>query len=212
MPPLIIGIAEISETYKKESMTKQKAAPDVEHYLNRGSDHDNKHALDVWLDAIKSDTFPDPVTPLKTFVELRRELVEIYDRPAQIIPLFEQRTEGMDNKQKAFIARHLEHHFRHTVYTLDGTEEIYLKDVAKTLDACLSRWSREAGTTTQNPNTGDLRRLLKETIRQEIERLPEYLQSLEPKDRVNVLCKIMPYVFPKVEAVHLSEGEPFSLS
>jgi len=38
-------------------MKKQKAAPAapaVEQYLNFGSEHDNKHALDVWLSAIKT--------------------------------------------------------------------------------------------------------------------------------------------------------------
>jgi hypothetical protein len=36
----------------------------------------------------------------------------------------------------------------------------------------------------------------------EIEKLPETLATLEPKDRVNILCKLMPFIFPKVEAIH----------
>jgi hypothetical protein len=45
-------------------------------------------------------------------------------------------------------------------------------------------------------------------MQKEIQKLPETLESLEPKERLNILCKLMPFIFPKVEAVHLAEGEP----
>lgn len=56
--------------------------------------------------------------------------------------------------------------------------------------------------------TINLRESLKTIMQKEIEKLPETLEALEPKERLNVLCKLMPYVFPKVEAVHQTEGEP----
>lgn len=196
-------------------MKKQKAAPaapDVEQYLNFGSDHDNKHALGVWLEAIKSGTFPDPATPLRVFVELRNALLQVSDQPAQVIPVFEQHTNGMKGNEKLFIARHLLNYFEHTVFAENENSEpeAYLTGISKPLDALLTRLSKETGKTNDDPNTGDLRRLLKDTFRQEIERLPEYLQSLETKDRLNVLCKMLPFVLPKVESVHFSEGEPLS--
>ena len=58
--------------------------------------------------------------------------------------------------------------------------------------------------------TNSLRETLKAIMQNEIEKLPETLEALEPKERINVLCKLMPYVFPKVEAVHPKEGEPFT--
>ena len=48
--------------------------------------------------------------------------------------------------------------------------------------------------------TKSLRDTLKEIMQKEIEKLPETLKELDPKERLNVVCKIMPYVFPKVEA------------
>lgn len=60
--------------------------------------------------------------------------------------------------------------------------------------------------------TGDLRSKLKSIMLKEIERLPESLESLEPKERINIICKLMPFIFPKVEAVHPKEGEPFTLN
>jgi hypothetical protein len=57
--------------------------------------------------------------------------------------------------------------------------------------------------------TNDLRETLKTIMQKEIQKLPETLEGLEPKERVNLLCKLMPFVFPKVEAISGNEGEPF---
>ena len=56
--------------------------------------------------------------------------------------------------------------------------------------------------------TMGLRETLKTIMQKEIEKLPETLEALDPKERINVVCKLMPYVFPKVETVHPTEGEP----
>ena len=56
--------------------------------------------------------------------------------------------------------------------------------------------------------TNNLRETLKTIMQKEIEKLPETLETLDPKERLNVVCKLMPYVFPKVETVHPTEGEP----
>ena len=56
--------------------------------------------------------------------------------------------------------------------------------------------------------TSNLRETLKNIMQKEIEKLPETLEALDPKERINVVCKLMPYVFPKVETVHPTEGEP----
>lgn len=58
--------------------------------------------------------------------------------------------------------------------------------------------------------TRGLRESLKTIMQNEIEKLPETLEALEPKERINVVCKLMPFVFPKVQTVHPKEGEPFS--
>ena len=58
--------------------------------------------------------------------------------------------------------------------------------------------------------TNNLRDTLKSILQKEIAKLPEHLETLEPKERLNILCKLMPFVFPKIEAVHPTEGEPFS--
>ena len=56
----------------------------------------------------------------------------------------------------------------------------------------------------------DLRYSLKRVIQNELIKFPEQLEALEPKERLNVVCKLIPYVFPRVDAVNLKEGEPFT--
>lgn len=63
-------------------------------------------------------------------------------------------------------------------------------------------------TETPGTLTSDLRKTLKAMMQKEIEKLPEYLETLEPKERLNVLCKLIPFVLPKVEAVSQDSGEP----
>ena len=55
--------------------------------------------------------------------------------------------------------------------------------------------------------TENLRMKLKGIMQKEIERLPETLEALEPRERVNVICKLMPFVFPKIDSVFMSAGE-----
>ncbi len=56
--------------------------------------------------------------------------------------------------------------------------------------------------------TNGLRETLKAIMQKEIEMLPELFEKIDPKDRINLLCKLMPFVFPKVDTVHPNEGEP----
>ena len=57
--------------------------------------------------------------------------------------------------------------------------------------------------------TDSLRKRLKEIMQKEIDRLPETLEALEPRERINVICKLMPFVFPKIDSVSMSTGEPW---
>ena len=67
---------------------------------------------------------------------------------------------------------------------------------------------REAGT--PNRLTKELRTVLKEIIFQEISSLPDRLEKLEPKDRLELFIKILPFVLPKVEAVNSDLDEPWT--
>lgn len=73
---------------------------------------------------------------------------------------------------------------------------------------------------TNNPNgrpkgspnriTKELRDVLKSVVAGELDRLPDYLSKLDEGKRLDVLLKLLPYVLPKVDAVSVSYGEPFT--
>ena len=64
---------------------------------------------------------------------------------------------------------------------------------------------REKGT--PNKLTKELRSALKDVLYDEIEQIPHRLDKLETKDRLELLVKLMPYVFPKVQSVSPSLDE-----
>lgn len=63
---------------------------------------------------------------------------------------------------------------------------------------------------TPNKITSELRALLKELVFAELENLPDYLPSLESKERLELLIKLLPYVMPKVLPMDATDGEPLN--
>lgn len=65
---------------------------------------------------------------------------------------------------------------------------------------------REKGT--PNKLTKELRSVLKEVIYNELDNIEERLDQLEPKQRLELVVKLMPYVFPKMESASHKINEP----
>ena len=61
---------------------------------------------------------------------------------------------------------------------------------------------------TPNRMTKELRTLLKDILYQELEQVRERLELLEPKERFELLIKLMPYVLPKTTSVSHKTNEP----
>ena len=61
---------------------------------------------------------------------------------------------------------------------------------------------------TPNRITKELRSVLKDVLYEEIEALQERLDTLNPKERVELLIKLMPYALPKVTSVSHTTNEP----
>lgn len=185
-------------------MKKKPTHPTITTFAN---DYDGEQSKAVYLAAIETEVFADPVLPLQTFTDLRTALINVAEHPAKVIPVFEQHTKGMTDAQKLFIARKVKAYFANTVFGNNEPDEedegITLTGIVEPLRAYIARLERAA-----LPQVGDIRTTLKEVFRQEMERLPEALAALDNKDRLNFLCKMMPFVLPKVEAVASNKGEP----
>jgi hypothetical protein len=61
---------------------------------------------------------------------------------------------------------------------------------------------------TPNKLTKELRSVLKDVMYDEIGALQERLDTLNPKERVELLIKLMPYALPKVTSVSYTANEP----
>lgn len=72
--------------------------------------------------------------------------------------------------------------------------------------------TKTGGRTKGTPNrmTKEIRAVLKDVIGEQLESMPDVLATLEPKEKLEFIIKLMPYVLPKVEAVKMNDGEGLS--
>lgn len=68
---------------------------------------------------------------------------------------------------------------------------------------------REKGT--PNRVTKELRTVLKDVFYEELRNLPELLKDLPPKERLELVIRLAPFVLPKVNPVGMSTDEPWSM-
>ena len=61
---------------------------------------------------------------------------------------------------------------------------------------------------TPNKMTKELRSTLKDILFNEIEEIEDRLDLLDPKDRLELLIKLMPYALPKVTSISHKTNEP----
>jgi hypothetical protein len=61
---------------------------------------------------------------------------------------------------------------------------------------------------TPNRLTKELRSVLKDILYQELEEVQERFNLLEPKERIELLIKLMPYILPKITSISYKAKEP----
>lgn len=62
---------------------------------------------------------------------------------------------------------------------------------------------RQAGT--PNRLTTETREVLKQALQKEIDLLEVHLNSLQPKDRLELLTKLLPFVLPKADIMSMTK-------
>lgn len=70
--------------------------------------------------------------------------------------------------------------------------------------------TKTGGRTSGTPNktTKEIRTVLKGVINNELLNIETLLSELPPKERLEVVIKLIPYVLPKIDTVKPSFGEP----
>ena len=61
---------------------------------------------------------------------------------------------------------------------------------------------------TPNRMTKELRSILKDMMYQEIENIQDNLDQLNPKERLELLIKLIPFVLPKTTSISHTSNEP----
>lgn len=57
------------------------------------------------------------------------------------------------------------------------------------------------------PTTLDLRGQLKAIVANEFSNMPALFEELDAKERLAVVCRLIPYLFPRVDNIHHTDGE-----
>ena len=184
---------------------KVKEIEALESYFKTENEHWNSYAFEMLCEVLKQGNFENSETPLQLFNQSVNIFTEQSETPLKAIQEVEVKTKELNTAQKLFVYEWIFKYLKRTEY-----EEIDLTEIMDLLKSRIERLKNVNQIENQKPITGSIRDNLKELMQKEIERLPETLKELEAVQRLNILCKLIPYVLPKVESVSHTQGEPES--
>lgn len=160
----------------------------------------------MFADALGKELFTDPEQPVALFDKAIDTLEKGHNTPFASVQKLESdlNAQKLTPEQKFFILNWSCRFLKNTSF--DSGDLLQTRELLeKRRDKLKAEIQPEA------PLTLDIRERLKTLIEKELAILPETLQSLEPAQRLNIICKMIPYILPKVEAVSFSAGEPLDL-
>jgi len=177
----------------------------LEGYFKTENEHYNGYTFEMLCEVLKQGNFETPETPLQLFSIAVDNLPELYETPLQAVQEFEAETNGLEPKQKLFVFEWVLKYLKNSEFDKEGTKET--KDLGEVKDLLKTQIERLELEVSKLPEN-NIRETLKDLMQKELEQLPETFKDLEPVQRLNILCKFMPYVLPKVESVSHTLGEP----
>lgn len=63
-----------------------------------------------------------------------------------------------------------------------------------------------------NKTTAETKEILQKIVSNELDNISTLLEKLEPKERIDAVIKMLPYIVPKQQEVELKESKPISIS
>lgn len=185
---------------------KAKEIESLESYFKTENEHWNGYAFEMLCEVLQQGNFENPETPLQLFDKAVNIFTEQHETPLKAVQEFATVTdkENPNTAQRLFVYEWVYKYLKNTEY-----EEIDLTEIKDLLKSCIEKLKAEKPKVEYNkPLTGNIRETLKDLMQKELEQLPETLKELDPMQRFNILCKLIPYVLPKVESVTHKLGEP----
>lgn len=187
---------------------KAKEIEALESYFKTENEYWNGYTREILCEVLRQGNFENPETPLQLFSNSIDIFTEHHETPLKAVQEFAAETD----KQKLALAQKLfVYEWVYEYVRVSDFGELDLTEVRDLLKSQTERLKRDKPQVEYNkPLTGNIRDTLKEMMQKEIESLPDTLKELEPVQRLNILCKLIPYVLPKVESVTHTQGEPES--
>ena len=186
-----------------------KEVQTLESYFKTENEHWNGYALKTIRKALEKQLFSD-FNKLMQLYELSINIASESHRekPFEGLQLIisEYDKNELSTEQKVYL---LEGVFEYLDCTeFDGWYSSEIQDLMKSQIAVYNNELKNKLPEYNKPLTGNIRDTLKDLMQKELEQLPETLKELDPVQRLNILCKLMPYVLPKTESVKHNFGEP----
>lgn len=182
---------------------KSKNNEAFEDLLHTENDHWNSFAYRLHCNATEKGLFADAVQPLQLVDAGTTILAKQAENPAKGVELLlsEIAKAVLTIPQQLFIYNGVNEYL--TITEFEGLVLTQAKDLL--LSHC-KRLRKENEPV--KPLVKNIREMLKVQVQKELEQLPETLKNLEPEKRLNIICKLIPFVLPKVEAINAERGEP----
>lgn len=182
---------------------KPKQIEALESYIKTENTYWNEFNLKLLCEALQLGQFDNPVTPLQLFSDSFDLIIENNTNPIKAIQLFAAQVvkNKLTENQKLFIYEWVYKYFRESEF-----EGIELTEIKELLHANVKRLKLEQQPV--KPLVKNIRDTLKDLMQKELSKLPETLQNLEPYQRINIICKLIPFVLPKVETIDCEAHEP----
>lgn len=178
----------------------------IESYFKTENEHWNGYTREMLCEVLQSGNFENPETPLQLFDKAVNIFTEQYKTPLKAVQQFATETDKIELSpaQRLFVFEWVYKYVR-----VSDFGEIDTAEIMEILKSQTERLRKEKPLPEYNkPLTGNIRDILKDLMHRELEQLPNTLIELEPIQRLNILCKLIPYVLPKVESVTHTQGEP----
>jgi hypothetical protein len=181
----------------------------LESYFKTENEHWNGYALKTIRKALEKQLFSD-FNKLMQLYELSINIASESHRekPFEGLQLIisEYDKNELTTEQKVYL---LEGVFEYLDYTdFNDWYSSEIQDLMKSQIIVYNNELKNKLPEYNKPLIGNIRDTLKDLIQKELEQLPETLKELDPLQRLNILCKLMPYVLPKTESVKHTLGEP----
>jgi len=188
---------------------KTKEIEGLESYFKTENEHWNGYALKTIRKALEKQLFND----FNKLMQLYEFTIDIAseshkEKPFEGLQLIisEYDKNELTTEQKVCLLEGVFEYLNHTDF--EGWYSSEIQDLMKSQITVYNNELKNKLPEYNKPLIGNIRDTLKDLMQKELEQLPETLKELDPVQRLNILCKLMPYVLPKTESVKHTLGEP----